>query len=101
MEALLTELEILILNNEDDFDRGKGKFILIDFIIKKRIKLKIDIMKLIIINSIVYGITKSQLNDINKFKKDNFGCSCITEQVYLDENKKGYKLIGPIEYYFN
>ena len=37
IEALLTDLEILIKTNEDDFDRGKGKYILRDFIEKKRI----------------------------------------------------------------
>jgi hypothetical protein len=31
-EDFIEELETLILNNEDDFDRGKGKFILREFI---------------------------------------------------------------------
>jgi hypothetical protein len=33
---ILEDLEILILNNEDDFDRGKGKYILQNFIKEKQ-----------------------------------------------------------------
>lgn len=32
IKELLEDLEMLIINNEDDFDRGKGKFILREFI---------------------------------------------------------------------
>jgi hypothetical protein len=33
---ILEDLEMLIAQNEDDFDRGMGKFILRDFIKQKR-----------------------------------------------------------------
>jgi hypothetical protein len=32
VKELLEDLEMLIINNEDDFDRGKGKHILREFI---------------------------------------------------------------------
>lgn len=34
-KALLSELEIIVLNNEDDFDRGKGKYIITEWIEEK------------------------------------------------------------------
>jgi hypothetical protein len=36
MKNILEDLEILILQNEDDFDRGSGKFILRNFIKEKQ-----------------------------------------------------------------
>jgi len=36
MKNILEDLEILILQNEDDFDRGSGKFILRNFIKEKK-----------------------------------------------------------------
>ena len=36
MEDIFEDLEILILQNEDDFDRGSGKFILRKFIKEKQ-----------------------------------------------------------------
>ena len=36
MKNILEDLEILILQNEDDFDRGSGKFILQNFIKEKQ-----------------------------------------------------------------
>jgi hypothetical protein len=38
MEEILEDLEILILNNEDDFDRGKGVLILRKFIEEQKHK---------------------------------------------------------------
>ena len=38
-KELLDELEMLILNNEDDFDRGSGKYILQQFIEEKSLAL--------------------------------------------------------------
>jgi hypothetical protein len=38
MKNILEDLEILILQNEDDFDRGSGKFILRNFIKEKQAK---------------------------------------------------------------
>lgn len=38
MEDIFEDLEILILQNEDDFDRGSGKFILRKFIKEKQAK---------------------------------------------------------------
>ena len=35
---ILEDLEMLILQNEDDFDRGKGKYILQNFIKEKKSK---------------------------------------------------------------
>lgn len=37
-KVLLTDLEILLKHNEDDFDRGSGKFILQNFIKECKIK---------------------------------------------------------------
>ena len=36
MKNILEDLEILILQNEDDFDKGRGKFILRNFIKEKQ-----------------------------------------------------------------
>ena len=38
MKNILEDLEILILQNEDEFDRGSGKFILRNFIKEKQAK---------------------------------------------------------------
>mgnify|MGYP001441088150 CR=1 FL=1 len=42
LEDLLEDLEILITQNEDDFDRGGGKYILQQYINEKRKQLSIE-----------------------------------------------------------
>ena len=44
IENIFQDLEILLLHNEDDFDRGKGKFYIREFLEQKQkyLKLKIE-----------------------------------------------------------
>lgn len=87
LQDIINDLEVIVLNNEDDLDRGKGKYIIRDYI--KELE-----EKLVKANSVLGDVSNcpSELEPVlAKIEHINsLGKSSWYEVVYFDGNWRCY-----------